>query len=119
MKYAVFNAGAAQDVLATAFAGIVKYHVESHTPRSLALQALDGLSTLDDVVRVASQDGKLWVTRGDHPEIPILLPRQGDTDDWAEVVVAAVEQLRPLSPVLAEKSTDDCSTRCAARFKPA
>ncbi|MGB1005995.1 MAG: S41 family peptidase [Thalassobaculaceae bacterium] len=107
VKYAGFNAGATQDVLATAFAGIVKYHVESHTPRSLALHALDGLSTLDDAVRVASQDGKLWVTRGDHPEIPIPLPRQGDTDDWAEVVVAAVEQLRPLSPVLAEKSTDD------------
>ncbi len=107
VKHTGFNAGAAQDVLAAAFAGVIKYHVDPHTPRTLALSALDGLQTLDDTVRVADEGKNLWLTRGDHPGVTVPLPRRGDSDDWADVVVAAVEQLRPLSPVLAEKSTDD------------
>lgn len=88
----------AAEMFSAGYEGIADYYVDAVPTEAIALGALDGLATIDPMLRYLRRGDRVIVTLDGRPVAEFVAPPSDDVPRWAMLTSAAIDAGRAVSP---------------------
>lgn len=101
-----FSKETAREVFASGYGGIVDKYIEQISLKTLAVEGVRGLGTIDPTLTVEVSPGGIVLAQGGQAVSRFQPPADNDADGWAQVTAEAVSAGRRVSPGLRAASDE-------------